>query len=196
VGEATLPPTVFAVEHVEPRIDAWLWLEYTHCAQLVDRLVFTGVKDPAQRERLATLAEARAEPAAQAFAGQRLLVLDPRAKEPLRTADFEAYDVVVIGGILGFEQLDGRTERFITAPHHLEARHLGPLQLPIDMAVLVTNLVRLGLALEDIELTTELEVDLGDGRSVELPYAYPVVEGQVLVTPGLVQYLVQRGVER
>lgn len=193
VDEPALPPTTFAIEHVEPRIDEWLWLEYAHCAQLVERLAFTGVRDAAQRARLQELAEARAEPAAQAFVGKRLLALDPRAKEPLRAEDFEDHDVLVIGGILGFEELDGRTERFVTGPQKLEARHLGPLQLPIDMAVLVANLVRLGQALEDIELTQVLEVDLGEGRSVELPYAYPVVEGQVIVTPGLVAYLQRKG---
>lgn len=189
VDEAALPPTVFAIEHVEPRIDAWLWLEYTHAAGIVERLVFTGVKDARQRERLAGLAEARGEPAAEAFAGRRVLALDPRAPAPLRTEDFDAFDVVVVGGILGFEELDGRTERLVTKAQGLEARHLGKLQLPIDMAVLVANLVRLGMRLEDIELTTELEVELGEGRSVELPYAYPVVDGQVIVTPGLVAYL-------
>lgn len=190
-----LPRTTFAVEHVEPRIDAWLWLEYRHCAQLVEELAFTGVRDEGQRERLQALAPAHAAPAAEVFQGKRLLALDPRAPRPLRTEDFEAFDVVVIGGILGFEELDGRTERFVTKAQGLEARHLGPLQLPIDMAVLVTNLVRLGQRLEDIELTTLLEVDLGPGRSVELPYAYPVVDGQVVVTPGLVEHLRREGLE-
>lgn len=190
---AALPPTTFAIEHVEPRLDAWLWLEYTHAAQLVERLAFTGVKDDRQRERLAELAPAHAAPAAEVFRGRAVLSLDPRAKEPLRTADFDAFEVVVVGGILGFEELDGRTERFVTQAQGLEARHLGPLQLPIDMAVLVANLVRLGARLEDVELTQVLEIDLGPGRSVELPYAYPVVDGQVLVTPGLVEYLRQRG---
>lgn len=188
-----LPPTTFCVEHAEARIDEWLWLEYAHCAQLVERLAFTGVRRAEDRARLAELAEARAEPAAEAFAGRRIVVTDPQAGEPLRAEDFERFDVLVVGGILGFEEFTGRTSKLITAPQKLEARHLGPLQLPIDMAVLVSNLVRMGMALEDIELTTEVEVDLGGGRSVELPYAYPVVEGKVLLTPGLVDYLRRKG---
>jgi len=98
-----------------------------------------------------------------------------------------------VGGILGVEEFTGKTGALITRPQGLEARHLGPLQLPIDMAVLVSNLVRLGMALEDLELTTEVELELGPDRSVELPYAYPVVEGQVLLTPGLVDYLRRKG---
>lgn len=193
VDEAAPPPTTFAIEHAEPRIDAWLWLEYSHAAKLVERLVFTHVRDPQQRARLRQLAEARAEPAAEAFAGRRVVVLDPQAEEALRAADFDELDVLVVGGILGVEEFTGKTGKLITRPHRLEARHLGPLQLPIDMAVLVANLVRLGMPLEDVELTTEVEVVLGEGRTVELPYAYPVVDGKVLLTPGLVEYLMERG---
>jgi ribosome biogenesis SPOUT family RNA methylase Rps3 len=188
-----LPPTLFAIEHAEARIDEWLWLEYSHAAQLVERLAFTGVAKPDERARLAELAPAHAAPAAKAFAGKRIVVTDPQAPRALTTGDFDAFDVLVVGGILGVEEFTGKTGALITSPHKLEARHLGKLQLPIDMAVMVANLVRLGLALEDIELTTEVEIELGEERSVELPYAYPVVEGQVLLTPGLVDYLRRKG---
>jgi ribosome biogenesis SPOUT family RNA methylase Rps3 len=192
-GVDALPPTLFAIEHVEARIDEWLWLEYRHAAQLVDRLAFTGVWSPGDRARLAELAPSHAEPAAKAFAGQRIVVTDPQAARPLVTADFEALDVLVVGGILGVEEFTGKTGELITRPHGLEARHLGKLQLPIDMAVLVGNLVRMGATLEDIELTTEVEVELGPGRSTELPYAYPVADGHVVITPGLVDYLRRKG---
>lgn len=188
-----LPPTTFAIEHAEARIDEWLWLEYQHAAQLVERLVFTGVRDGPDRARLAELAQVRAEPVGEAFRGQRILVTDPEAPKPLTTADFDRFDVVVVGGILGVEEFTGKTGKLITAPQKLEARHLGKLQLPIDMAVMVSNLVRLGMALEDIELTHEVEVELSEERSVELPYAYPVIEGQLVLTPGLVEYLQRKG---
>jgi ribosome biogenesis SPOUT family RNA methylase Rps3 len=184
---------VFAIEHAEARVDEWLWLEYRHAAQLVERLVFTAVRDPTTRARLQGLAEARAEPAAEAFAGKRVLVLDPQAPKALRAEDFDAFDVVVVGGILGVEEFTGKTGELITRPHRLPARNLGKLQLPIDMAVLVANLARMGMPLEDVELTAEVEVELGAGRSVELPYAYPVVDGRLLMTPGLVEYLHRRG---
>ncbi|MCA1813792.1 MAG: hypothetical protein LC624_07560 [Halobacteriales archaeon] len=188
-----LPRTTFCIEHAEARIDEWLWLEYAHAAQLVERLVFTNVQGAEERERLQELAEARAEPAGEAFAGQRILVTDPEAEPAVRPDEFDDFDVLVVGGILGVEEFTGKTGKLITRPQHLEARHLGPLQLPIDMAVLVGNLVRMGLELEDIELTKEVEIELGEGRSVELPYAYPVVEGQLLITPGVVDDLKRNG---
>lgn len=188
-----LPPTTFAIEHAEARVDEWLWLEYRHAAQLVEKLAFTGVHDAQQRARLAELAPAHAEPAAMVFPGKRILVTDPEAPKPLTTEDFDRFDIVVIGGILGVEEFTGKTGKLITRPHGLAARNLGKLQLPIDMAVLVANLVRLGARLEDIELTNLVEVDLGPGRSVELPYAYPVVDGKLLITPGLVEYLQRKG---
>lgn len=184
---------MFAIEHAEARIDEWLWLEYSHAAQLVERLAFTSVRDAEDRARLAELAPAHAAPAAEAFHGRRIVVTDPEAPKPLTTEDFDHFDVLVVGGILGVEEFTGKTGQLITRPQRLDARNLGKLQLPIDMAVLLANLVRVGAALEDIELTNVVEVDLGPGRSVELPYAYPVVEGQVLLTPGLVDYLARKG---
>src|SRR5262249_23718502 len=129
-----LPPTVFVIEHAEARIDEWLWLEYRHAAQLVERLAFTNVQGAEERERVGELAEARAEPAGEAFAGKRILVTDPEAKQALRPGDFDDHDVLVVGGILGVEEFTGKTGKLITRPQKLEARHLGPLQLPIDMA--------------------------------------------------------------
>ncbi|HVL87251.1 MAG TPA: hypothetical protein VM681_04470, partial [Candidatus Thermoplasmatota archaeon] len=77
-------------------------------------------------------------------------------------------------------------------PLAASARNLGPIQLPIDVAVLVCALVREGGRLEDVELTTEVEIRHDDSHVTVLPYGYPVVDGRVLLTPGLAEHLAAR----
>jgi ribosome biogenesis SPOUT family RNA methylase Rps3 len=45
------------------------------------------------------------------------------------------------------------------------------------------------MKLEKIKLSTELEVQHDDGHSTILPYGYPVLDGKVIFTPGLKEYL-------
>lgn len=177
-----------AVENRETRLGEWLWLEYKHAAELDPSLAFTNLPE-GMAERLSALAECRAEPVGRAFRGQRLLVLDPTARSPLASRDFNDHDVVVVGGILGEAEPRARTRALITRPLRAPARHLGRAQLPIDVAVLVANLIRLGSRLEEIEIATEVEIVHDEAHSTVLPYGYPVVDGKVLITPGLVEHI-------
>ena len=83
----------------------------------------------------------------------------------------------------------GRTRDLITKRAKVPARHLGAIQLPIDVAVFACRAIALGAKLEDIEFTNGLTVRYADGMDIELPYGYPVVGKKVIVTPGLVDYL-------
>ncbi|NOZ60027.1 MAG: hypothetical protein GXO66_10730 [Euryarchaeota archaeon] len=47
----------------------------------------------------------------------------------------------------------------------------------------------LGERLEDIEVTSEVEVRLGDEERILLPYGYVVHSGRLMLTPGIVEYL-------
>jgi ribosome biogenesis SPOUT family RNA methylase Rps3 len=69
------------------------------------------------------------------------------------------------------------------------ARNLGRIQLSIDSAVVVCRLIALGMKLEKIKLSAELEIQHDDGHSTILPYGYPVLDGKVVFTPGLKEYL-------
>lgn len=169
----------------------WLFIEYRHCTELWKPLVFAGVGDRGFRKRLEPLAPAVPERAAGVCPEGGALVLDPRAESPLVTADFDAAACVVVGGILGDEKFTGKTGRLVTGTFggRAVARHLGRIQLPTDVAVFVARAVLLGACLDEIELTTEVEIVHDDGHSTVLPYGYPLVEGKVLLTPGLTEYL-------
>jgi ribosome biogenesis SPOUT family RNA methylase Rps3 len=171
---------------------AWLLLEYGHCIDTWENLVFTNVADnelfdaltgrgaPVRRSPLEALRE---------FAPKRTIALDPEAKEPLKTSDFMKHDAIVIGGILGSEGFSGKTGKLLTKKLGCQARNLGKIQLSIDSAAVVCKLIFLGMRLEDIELTRELEIQHDDGHSTVLPYGYPVLDGKIVFTPGLMEYL-------
>ncbi len=183
----------------------WLMLEYLHSISLWHNIIFTNVKDPKLE---GSLEEAGVKAYVDRFdelAGTGRLgkhptvcVLDPKAHVELVPEDFDSLDYIVVGGILGYAEMTGRTEALITEGLErlaqegkiaLKKRNLGKTQLSIDIAVFVAKAVYLGGKLGEIELTTELEIEHPGGSTTVLPYGYPVIDGKVIITPGLVEYL-------
>jgi len=188
---AKFPAVGLVIENLEPRDSKWLMLEYAHaCKTWGPGVHFTNVRDPRLQRHLQALEGVHVS--ARSFRDLdvgRALVLDPKAARPLSTSDCGEFDALVVGGILGGEVMRGRTRALITRRSKLPARHLGAVQLPIDVAVFAARAIALGAKLEDIEFTNGLTVRYGDGMEIELPYGYPVVGKKVVVTPGLVPYL-------
>jgi len=123
------------------------------------------------------------------FQPKKTIILDPAAPKALATADLDMAGALVVGGILGSEGFTGKTGRLLTEKLGCQARNLGKTQLSIDSAVVVCRLIALGLKLDKIKLSTELEIQHDDGHSTILPYGYPVLDGKVIFTPGLKEYL-------
>lgn len=188
---ARAPRIGLVIENLEPRDSKWLMLEYAHaCKTWGPGVHFTNVRDPRLQRHLQRIEGAHVS--TRSFRDLEVgsaLVLDPKAARPLTTEDCEAFDALVVGGILGGEVLRGRTRDLITRRWKLPARHLGAVQLPIDVAVFAARAIARGAKLEDIEFTNGLTVRYGDGMEIELPYGYPIVGKKVVVTPGLVPYL-------
>jgi ribosome biogenesis SPOUT family RNA methylase Rps3 len=193
---------LFVIEHLEPELSEWLRIEYSHAAEIVgrERLLITNVRRKGDFQELSGIAAVGRRRVGELFEGQELIVLDPRAKVELRPADLRGRRAIVIGGILGDEPPKGRTEKLLTRslPGAL-ARSIGRHQFSIDGAVYIAKEVCEGKTLRGIPVRIEVEVRLGRGHSVILPYAYPLVNGRPLVSRRLVAYLrrpwrlVQRG---
>lgn len=194
---------ILFVENLE-NYSEWLMLEYRHSASVWKNIVFTNVKDERMKNFLSEFADVKSKSVTEM--NKKLIVLDPLAKKRLVASDFSNVDGVVIGGILGYEKLTGRTKKFISDKLNAETRklrefshslrpashimrNLGKKQMPIDIAAFVAKMVYLGEKIENIELTDELEIKFDDEYSVVLPYAYPVVNNKIIVTPGLIEYL-------
>lgn len=190
-GAREVPAVRLVIENLEPRRSEWLMLEYAHaCTLWGGEVQFTNVRDPRLQRDLQR--KGNAHVSARSFRDLdfgEVAVLDPKAAKPLTTADCRAFDTLVVGGILGGEKMRGRTRDLITKRAKVPARHLGAIQLPIDVAVFACRAIALGAQLEDIEFTNGLTVRYADGMDIELPYGYPVVGKKVIVTPGLVDYL-------
>lgn len=192
-----MPEVRLVVENLEPKHSPWLMLEYAHaCAIWGGPVTFTNVRDPRLQRELQRVkgAHVSARSVRDLDVGEAV-ALDPRAAKPLTHADCGAFDALVVGGILGGEVMRGRTHDLLTRRAKLPARHLGAIQLPIDIAVFAARAIALGAALEDLEFANGLTVRYKDGMDIELPYGYPVVDDKVIVTPGLVEYLAKQWAE-
>ncbi|HVQ00273.1 MAG TPA: hypothetical protein VMT57_02035 [Candidatus Thermoplasmatota archaeon] len=184
------PHPILAIEHCEASLSPWLLLEYQHCAKLwKDQLVFTRVTKKKTAEALQLLGRVEREKADLVFSGKRGIILDPQAKKPLTSNDCRSCDVIIIGGLLGYERPRGRTKTMISDASRFYTRHLGSLQLSIDGAAFVAQAICLGMRLEDIEIAREVEIKHDAVHSTILPFGYPVIDDHPMITPGLIDYL-------
>ncbi len=181
---------LLVIEHCEPTLSEWLLLEYKHAAKLwKGNLMFTRVTDSKTSKVLQKLGTVKKENAKDLYSTQNCIILDPQAKKPLIPKDCTTADVLIVGGLLGYEKPQGRTTTLISSSSGFPTRHLGPLQLSIDGAVFVIKAICLGLHLKDIEIATEIEIIHDPVHSTILPFGYPIVNDKPVITPGLVDYL-------
>lgn len=183
---------IFVIEHLEPEIGKWLYIEYKHASSIIgrDRLTFTNVKDRRSINMLLKLGSVRRESFADIFNQSEIIILDPSAPRRLRPEDFLGRTAVIIGGILGDHPPKGRTRKLITSrmPQAL-TRNIGRGQFSIDGAVYIANLVSKGVELENIPIKRGLHIRLNDRAEVYLPYWYPIRDGRPVVSDDLIKYL-------
>jgi len=194
----------FVIEHLEPVVSRWVWLEYKHASEIVgrERLVITNVRNPRERAKLAEIAAEvhEASVAELSLDEERLVVLDPQAPQELSPRDFEVCDYVVVGGIMGDYPPRLRTKPLLSDRLPRAAkRNIGKEQFAVDGAVYVAKLVSEGVPLSEIPYTVNLEITVGefDGirHTIVLPYAFPLRGGEPVISEELVRYLIH-GIER
>ncbi len=187
------------IEHCEPALSKWLWLEYRHASKLAgkENIAFCNVKDERERHLLERLGEVYEESVAELPLDRaRTVILDPEAVLPLTPSDFKVFSNVVVGGILGDHPPQGRTFPLISSKMRgVSTRNLGRRQLSIDSSVYVALRVAEGTPLSGIPMKRRLVIKVNEYHSIMLPYAYPLVGGKPLVAPGLVRYLKYEVVE-
>lgn len=194
-GKRSAETPELIIENCEQELSDWLWAEYSHSAEIWPGLTFTSVKNAEMRKRLSQIGNVRATDALSYTHGRGCIILDHQAEQPLMPEDASGARYIIIGGILGYDKPLGRTKKFITSrfdPKLNTVRHMGPIQLTIDSAVFVARAIMLGAQLDEIEVTKELEIKWDSVYSTVLPYGYPVVDGNVIFTPGLLEILAQR----
>lgn len=183
---------LFVIEHLEPKLSEWLFIEYSHAARIAGRgkLLITNVRDKGEFRKISSITHVERRRARKLFRQHELIVLDPRARKKLSPADVRGKRVIIIGGILGEEPPLGRTKELLrmTMPRAL-ARNLGRGQFSIDGATYMARQVSEGTPLDKVPVQHGLEIQLGEEHSVLLPYAYPLVNGRPLISRKLITYL-------
>lgn len=183
---------LFVIEHLEPEVGKWLYIEYLHASEIVgkNRLIFTNVRKPEDAKILSKLGRVKKESFAEIFPPEKIIILDPKASRRLEPEDFRDKEAIIIGGILGDHPPKGRTKKLVTAKcPNAAVRSLGKDQFSIDGAVYVAKLVSEGKRLEEIPVMKGLTIKLNEYAEIFLPYAYPLKNNEPVIHKSLIEYL-------
>ncbi len=180
---------ILVIEHCELHLSELLMLEYKHAVKLwPGKIVFTRINDKITANYLRKIGNIKKQKAKDMFNDKNCIVLDPQSKKTLSTKDFKNLDAIIIGGILGYEKPKGLTKKLITADSDFETRNIGKIQLTIDGAVFIAKAIMLGLKLKDIEIACEIEIVQDSIHSTIIPYGYPIINDNPVITPGFIKY--------
>lgn len=177
------------IENCEP-ISEWVFLEYRNASEYVNgKIIFANTDD----ERLAAFGKVNACHFDEIVEPEKTIILDPSAKKQLRTADFKHFRYFVIGGICGDYPPKMRTKSLVSSRlPAAQLRNLGSKQLSTDSAVLMMKLISLGARINEIEIIDSVTIEHGCGESTILPFGYLILEGKVMITPGLIELIEKR----
>ncbi|MEM4239748.1 MAG: SAM-dependent methyltransferase [Candidatus Woesearchaeota archaeon] len=179
---------VFIIEHMEPRVWKWCYLEYKHISTIVgkENLWFTNVKTgKAQLRRLGKVFSK----SVTEMNLENPVILDADANKTLTPKEAKKFSHIIFGGILGDYPPRGRTKDLRIKMPGVEARNMGKEQMSTDTAVLVAYTILSGMPLHKIRFTHHVDIDVREGESVTLPYKYVLKDGKPVLAPGLVEML-------
>lgn len=188
------------IEHLEPVLGEWIWLEYKHVSRMVGRdgVIFTNVSNRMEASKLKELGEVEKDSVVDLLdhISYPMIVLDPQATEPLSPKSLTDVTCLIVGGILGDHPAKGRTKQAITSKiRESQSRNLGEHQFSVEGAVYVALQVASGKRITDIPVVEGIEIAISKHCTNFLPFAYPLIKGKPLLAPGLRQYL-RRGIHK
>jgi ribosome biogenesis SPOUT family RNA methylase Rps3 len=184
----------FIIEHLEPVLGKWIWLEYQHVSNMVGyrNLLFTNVRNRSEASKLKEIGNVTRKSIVnlRRSENETMIILDPGSSNPLSPRDFSGNASLIVGGILGDHPPSGRTKLALTdkMPNML-SRNLGSNQFSVDGAVHIALEVASGKSIADIPIEVGVEINVSKRHSSYLPFAYPLVRGRPLLAPGLRGYL-------
>ncbi|KAJ3291330.1 hypothetical protein HK104_006177 [Borealophlyctis nickersoniae] len=189
-------PLNYIVEHMEPELDEWSELEYANILAHVgpSRLYLSHV-DPTLLSRLPARIGpdsgiiSTSKPVLELVEKDKVILLDPAATEELKPEDGEKFEWLLFGGILGDDPPRDRTKELRV--QGFATRHLGPVQMTTDTAVLVSQkVVEEKIPLDQLPYVDRPEIRLGKKETVEMPFRYLKKEdGSPGLPPGMLELL-------
>jgi len=195
------PAPIIVVENLEERLTRWALSEYVEAFELAwERgipLIVSGLLDPLKESLLKSKGLLVSREASRAFNRPCSILLDLRAERSLSCDEARNACALIVGGIMGDHPPRGRTALLYDKYTYAARRNLGRLQLSVEGAVRVLAwMISEGRKLEDLEFKWPVRVSvriMGREAEVELPFAYPVSGGRVLV-PGRIIELLKSGI--
>jgi ribosome biogenesis SPOUT family RNA methylase Rps3 len=174
---------IFIIEHLDPKIWAWSFLEYSHISSIVgkENLWFTNVKNGA--ERLKKLGKVFTQ-SVTSMKLQNACILDSTGKRTFSPCD-STFEYIIFGGILGDDPETDKSLKIVRGMPHADVRNLGPKQMSTDTAVLVTSMILDDTLFEKIPFIDDVEIPVTSEETIILPYRYVLQNGKPLLTPGL-----------
>ncbi|KAJ3179796.1 hypothetical protein HDU87_002364 [Geranomyces variabilis] len=189
----------YIVEHMEPELDEWSQLEYANIVKRVgrNRLYLTHVDPELLKRKAAHIGEGsgivssvKAVQELEEVEFSKVLLLDPSAPEPLAPEDAANYEWLLFGGILGDDPPQDRTQYLRKLGY--ARRHLGPVQMTTDTAVIVSKeVIENQIPLDKLAYVDRPEIKLGKKETAELPFRYLVnpETGEPQLPEGLIELL-------
>ena len=183
----------YIIEHLEPRLYKWCFIEYSHISKIVGKnnLIFTNIKTDKMKNKLSKLGKVYQDSIVNLndFKDKRICLLNADAEKTLDSK--EHFDYLLFGGILGDNPPQKRTAAKLGSMHMPE-RTLGKKQMPTDVAVYVARKIVDGEQFNKMKFTDQLEIKIDKNESIILPFCYLIENGKPYVSEELVSFIKKR----
>ncbi|MEM0377833.1 MAG: RNA methyltransferase [Thermosphaera sp.] len=190
---------IILIEHLESELSPWLFLEYRHSSLIYGKEFLLISNLPRRYHRLISKYAMVSEKSVKKLIkegeinGRCAIILDPKSPRKLDFNNVIKAKYIIVGGILGEHPPRGRTFELITRElEGVESFNIGAGQFSIDGTVFYLQYLLSHRGDEDFKYIDGVTIDdpqLG-GRTIYLPYRYPLIDGEPLLPPGLKYYLI------
>lgn len=182
----------YVIEHIGGKIFKWSLLEYRHASEFVgkENFIITNVPEKSMKD-----VEGFATVYKESIFTLNLglgCVLDPASEETLVPEDAAKFDFLVIGGILGDNPPQARTTELLSKRSNFPTRNMGKMQMPTNVAVIVSKMVMDGKKLDEIEFIDNYELPVSKKLTINLPYRYVAVDKKILLPKYLIDFIKKR----
>ncbi|MFA6889230.1 MAG: SAM-dependent methyltransferase [Candidatus Woesearchaeota archaeon] len=180
----------YVIEHLDPEVFDWCFVEYTHISQIVgkENLLFTNIKNSAEIKKLETIGTVE-EKSIKKIQLNRMCILDPEAKKTLAPEDAKLFDSLVFGGILGNWPPEKRTQKELSSKIICETRNLGKEQMSTNTAVYVAKKIMDGKKFSEFTFIEELTIPIEDGEEIILPFRFVVENEKPVLAKDYIEFV-------
>lgn len=181
---------LIAIEHLTEKLWRWLYIEYKNAIKLSSSVIITNL--PEKYHHLFPAGRIFSKSVFEMFPLSKIIILDPQAGDTLTPNALHKSnnDVIVVGGILGYDPPEGRTYKLLTSKFpDIKSYNIGDRQLSIDSAVYVALKIAEGVDISNIRFVDNVYVLTTYGSLVKLPYRYPIIGNKPFISDELIRLI-------